>query len=336
MNFSLPLKTFTRGVIPNGTRHRVKTLWQERKHSAWFARTRMTLGCPELILHFGIGPGDDLLCTVVLHELKKRGGHTLWMMSKHPDLFEDNPDVDQVVPIDPRFREYAWVMGKKWQLLEYARIDFERDQSESPKRHILAELCGRIGIKGTIAMRPYFYLKEEEREKADWAKETIAIQSCGLGGQMQMRNKQWYPERFQAVVDGLKSQFKFVQLGAASDPALEGVVDLRGKTRIRETAALLSHCRLYLGNIGFLMHLARAVECPSVIVFGGREAPWQSGYTCNTNLYSAEPCAPCWLWNKCDHGRICMDRITAAEVISAVEKMTGKTRSHLVVDEFTL
>jgi ADP-heptose:LPS heptosyltransferase len=84
------------------------------------------------------------------------------------------------------------------------------------------------------------------------------------------------------------------------------------------------------------MHLARAVECPSVIIFGGREAPWQSGYTCNTNLYTAEPCAPCWLWNKCDYNRICMDKITAADVILAVDKTASQPRNSLVVDEYIL
>jgi hypothetical protein len=331
-----PLKVFAQGVSLGGARHRAVTLWNSRRHFFWFARTSLTRGCPERILHFGAGPGDDLLCTVVLRELKKRGHKKIWMMSKNPELFENNGDVDQVLPVDYRFREYAWVWGKKWQLLEYARIDVEADKSESPKRHILAELCGRLGIEGQITMRPYFFLKEEERAKAAWARGMIAVQSSGLGGQMAMRNKQWFPERFQDVVNHLKADFKFVQLGSASDPALDGVVDLRGKTSIRETAAVLANCRLNLGNVGFLMHLARAVECPSVIIFGGREAPWQSGYSCNINLYSAVPCAPCWLWNKCDFNRTCMDKITGDNVIEAVRQVAARARNPLAVDEFKL
>jgi ADP-heptose:LPS heptosyltransferase len=336
MNLSVSSNNFAQRSPFEGIRHRLTTLWDSRNHCLWFAQTALTRGCPERILHFGIGPGDDLLCTVVMRELRKRGQKKIWMMTKNPELFEHNPDVDEVVPIDYRFREYAWVRGKKWHVLEYSRIDVEKDQSEPPQRHILAELCGRMGVQGEITMRPYFQLTDEERTKTAWAQETIAIQSSGLGGQMLMRNKQWFPERFQAVVDRLKAQFKFVQVGSANDPALEGVTDLRGKTGIRESAAVLASCRLFLGNVGFLMHLARAVECPSVIIFGGREAPWQSGYSCNLNLYSAVPCAPCWLWNKCDYNRMCMDNISADNVIQAVEQLTGRARNPLAVDQFTL
>jgi len=123
---------------------------------------------------------------------------------------------------------------------------------------------------------------------------------------------------------------------AASDPLLADVIDLRGKTNIRESAAVLANCRLLIGTVGFLMHLARATECPAVIIFGGREAPWQSGYGCNTNLYSAVPCAPCWLWNKCDHNRLCMENITAQEVILAAEQITSRERNPLKVDFFQL
>ena len=331
-----PLKTVIRRFLSDAAYHRAATLWHSRKHYAWFTQTGLTRGWPERILFFGGGPGDDLLCTVVLRELRKRGQKKTWMMSKQPELFENNSDVDQIVPIDYRFRDYAWILGKKWHLLEYARIDVEKDKSESPKRHILAELCGRLEIKGEIMMRPYFHLKEEERAKASWARDMVAIQSSGLGGQMAMRNKQWFPERFQDVVNSLKGNLKFVQLGSASDPALDDVVDLRGKTDIRETAAILANCRLNLGNVGFLMHLARAVECPSVIIFGGREAPWQSGYSCNINLYSGVPCAPCWLWNKCDYNRICMNQITANNVINAIEQTPSRMRNPLAVDEFKI
>jgi ADP-heptose:LPS heptosyltransferase len=334
------LKRAAKIFIPNAAYNRTAASWRYCRNFfrrwLWIAKTWFKMGMPETMFHFGIGPGDDLLCTVVLRELKKRGRKKMWMMSKNPGLFEKNSDLDQVVPIDERFWDYTTRFKKKWQLLQYSRVDVEKDMSEPPKRHIIAELCARAEIKGQIALRPYFHLDDAERAKAAWAGDMIAIQSSGLGGQLVMRNKQWFPERFQEVVNALKGDFKFVQLGSASDPALDGVVDLRGKSSLRETAAVLANCRLFLGNVGFLMHLARAVECPSVIIFGGREAPWQSGYSCNINLYSAVPCAPCWLWNKCDYNRFCMDKITAGDVVDAVKQIISQARNPLTVDEFIL
>jgi len=293
-------------------------------------------GRPREMYYFGLAPGDDLLCTAVLRELAARQRKHVWMMSNHPQLFAGNADVAQVVPVDERFHFYTTLRGGKYQRLEYATVDLARDLGVQPSRHIIAELCLRAGVTGTIAVRPYFFPTEAEKAQAAWAGGVIAIQSSGLASKYPMRNKQWFAERFQEVVDGLKKECKFVQLGSPSDPPLDGVVDLRGKTGLRETAAVLANCRLYLGNVGFLMHLARAVECPAVIIYGGREAPWQSGYTCNANLYSAEPCAPCWFWNKCDFNRICMDKISANQVIGAIHDMRARPRNPLAVDSYTI
>ena len=333
MDFAVPLKFAAKDFFHGSPRLRLSVLWQSRKNAAWFVGAGLRHGCPERILHFGIAPGDDLLCTIVARELARRGEKKIWMMSKNAELFQNNTDVEKVVPVDYRFRDYAWVRGKKWQQLEYARMDLKRDMSVPPARHILAELCGRAEISGRVALRPYFFLTDAERASAGWAKGMIAIQSSGLGGQMMMRNKQWFPDRFQEVVGALKNDFKFVQLGSVHDPLLMNVEDRRGKTSIRESAAILANSEMFLGNVGFLMHLARAVDCPSVVIFGGREAPWQSGYPCNENLYTAEPCAPCWLWNKCDFNRVCMEKISAAAVVDAIRKLAARPRRPLTVDE---
>lgn len=331
-----PLKAAARKLIPDAAYHQASAIWRFRGRFTWALKIAMKKGRPETLVYFGISPGDDLLCTAVLHELKNRNHKKIWMMSNYPELFNGNDNVDLVVPAEDRFRDYATLLGGKYQFLQYAAVDTEKDMSVPPARHIIAELCASAKIKGQIALRPYFYLTTAEKESGAWAKGMIAIQSSGLAAKLPMRNKQWFPERFQEVVNHLKNDFQFVQLGSAGDPPLKDVTDLRGKTNIRETAAVLANCRLHIGSVGFLMHLARATECPAVIVFGGREAPWQSGYSCNINLYSAVPCAPCWLWNKCDHERICMDNIMARDAIDAIGKILANQRNPLPVDSLLI
>lgn len=310
--------------------------WRLRGRLIRTLKIGLQYGWPSMLIHFGIAPGDDLLCTAVLRELAVRNHKNIWMMSNHPELFDGNPDAVHVVPFEHRFRDCATLWGAKYYLMQYTTYDHEKDRSASPARHVIAELCVRVGIRGQIALRPYFFLKAAEREKGAWAHGMIAIQSSGLAGKIPILNKQWFPNRFQEVVNHLQGDFKFVQIGSKSDPPLSGVIDLRGKTKIRETAAVLANCRLFTGNVGFLMHLARATECPAVIVFGGREAPHQSGYKCNINLYSAVPCAPCWLWNRCDRDRVCMKNISADDVIQAIERLAGRPCNPLEVDQFTL
>lgn len=287
----------------------------------------LTHGYPDHIFYFGLAPGDDLLCTTVLHELQKRSSRKIWMISNHPELFQGMGDATRILP--PTLRSDSL---RRYRHLEYARYRSETDRSDPPARHIIAELCAKAGITGKVALRPYLHLTAAEKADGQWAAGKIVIQSSGLGGKFQMKNKQWPAERFQAVVDALRDEIDFVQIGSASDPLLAHVQDLRGKTTIREAASFLSNARLYVGNAGFLMHAARAVECPSVIIFGGREAPWQSGYPANENLYTALPCSPCWLWNKCDYDRKCMNEISAQDVVRAVQTKLNQPRGPLPVD----
>jgi len=72
------------------------------------------------------------------------------------------------------------------------------------------------------------------------------------------------------------------------------------------------------------MHLARAVDCRGVIVYGGRENPSVSGYECNENLMGKTPCSPCWQRNRCDYDRECMRIISASQVIDAVLLQLGR------------
>jgi hypothetical protein len=166
------------------------------------------------------------------------------------------------------------------------------------------------GIKGRVSLRPYVFLTDRERESGKLgSRPQIVMQTSNLGAKYPMRNKLWPPERFQIVADALNKDFEIIQLGLLGDPLLNGATDLRGKTSVREAAAILASSHLFLGLVTGMMHLARAVDCRSVIIYGGREHPWQSGYGANENLFWIGACAPCWLRNDCDFERICMQEI---------------------------
>lgn len=299
------------------------------------------LPVPERFVFFGAAPGDDLLCTIVLRELRRRSDAVTAMVSNFPELFAGNADVDYVLP--PRnshsgdyalisvYRRLAQFRHGDFKQPTYARWD-GKDQSEVPLRHIVTDMCASAGIRGSIAIRPDVVLLDDEKANAAWARGKVVIQSGGMAKRLPMLNKEWVPGRFQEVVDALRGEFEFVQVGVKADPPLRHVVDLRGATSLRETAAVLFQARLFIGLVGFLMHLARAVECPGVIIYGGREAPWQSGYLCNFNIHSALPCAPCWRWNSCEFDRKCMTDITVDQVVAGVREMLARPRNPLAVE----
>jgi hypothetical protein len=343
-------KILARKLLPDVFYAALQAVWRSARQKAeWIFALAIGLRfillgkrLPSVVLLFGLTPGDDLLCTTVLRELRKRGARSLLMMSNYPDIFKYNDDATYVTPVGSqyhgnprieRFRHFAKIWRRSFRRLEeYAPFDFSRDQSAAPSRHIIAELCANAGIAGPVSVKPNLVLSSAEKEFGAWASGRIVIQSSGRGAKYPMLNKEWYPERFQAVVDSLCDEFDFVQLGSVGDPLLTDVRDLRGATSIRESASILFHAHLYIGTVGFLMHLARAVDCPSVIIFGGREAPWQSGYTCNVNLYTPVPCAPCWRWNTCEFDRRCMREITVDDVVRGVRTILSKPRGALEIE----
>ena len=292
-------------------------------------------GLPDVIIHYGHGIGDDLLCTAILHELRVRNRGVIWMMSNRPELYAGLDSVDRVIPPNNLYRRFAKFWRRDFPELEYSEYD-RVDQSVPPKRHIIAEFCATADISGPVSLRPYLTLTEKEKAQSAWASGRVVIQSSGLAADAPMLNKEWYPERFQEVIDMLRGEFEFVQLGSKYDPPLQQVTDLRGITNLREAAAILHHAKFYIGGVGFLMHLARAVECPSVIVYGGREAPWQSGYICNINLYSPVSCAPCWRWNTCDFNRKCMTDITPQRVLQGVRELLQRPRNPLKTERMEI
>jgi hypothetical protein len=283
------------------------------------ARLLRDHGRPPAVLYFGESPGDDLLATAVLRQWRTVHGTRPWYMTKHRALFDRNPDVALLLDYAPRLAGALTLLGVPRHRLAYHAYDAATDRSRAPEHvHVINLMCAAAGLPPIPDPVPILTL-DAQPERAN----CIAVQSSMRSAAMPIANKEWFVDRMQAVVDDLGRGSEIVQLGAATDPPLANVRDLRGRTTIREAAAVLAGSHLFIGMVGFLMHLARAVGTRSVIVYGGREHPSQSGYGVNTNLFTELPCSPCWYWNRCPYDRECMRRITAADVIAAAREAGG-------------
>lgn len=297
---------------------------------AWSTARVWQHGRPDVSLGFLGGIGDDLLCTAPIDEWLKRGAKRVWFFTRHPELYSHYDQRVQLIPDDPRYQRIAQRLGAPMRALGYSTHDAATDRDTPLEEHLVTAVCRRAGLSGKIALRPRLTLSAaEEIQAAEWA-DCVAVQASGMTALIPMRNKQWRVDRMQEVVDHLRQRNRrVVQIGSASDPALRGVIDRRGRTGLRQSAALLGQARLFIGLAGFLMHLARAVDCPSVIVYGGREPPELTGYSCNGNVAHRPACAPCWQRNRCDFQHVCMESINTSEVIAEVDKRLALPRAAL-------
>jgi len=279
------------------------------------ARGLIRHGRPPRSLLFGpLSLGDDLLCTTVLREGARRG-RRFAMMTDRPELFRGNRDATQVIPIDAHYVAALRRLGAEVVRPYYG-------EAGGP---ILADMCRRAGLTGEIALRPYLELEPGERRTGRRFPRQVAIQSTCLSAALPLPTKEWGAERMAEVARRLGRDFPLIQLGAAGDPPLPVQLDLRGRTTLREAAAIVAAAEVFIGLEGFLTHLARAVDCPAVVVMGGREPPEHAGYACNQNLVGTVACAPCHLRDGCPHGLRCMGAITPTQVVAAVHGLVARS-----------
>jgi ADP-heptose:LPS heptosyltransferase len=297
---------------------------------------RVRHGFPSRFIQGAGRIGDDMMCTAVLRELRKRGKRSLAVITRNPSLFEKNPDVEKIIrQTDSRLNRWG-LAGLPVKQLVHTGYDPARDMDLVPDEHVLVRMLRLGGVTGPVELRPYIYLTEAELTAGRHGENQVAIQSAGAGGPYPIKNREWYPERFQELCAVLRSDVRVVQVGSEKDMKLEGAVDLRGKTSLRQTAAVLANSLVYIGLVGFVMHLARAVDCRSVIIYGGREKPAITGYVANKNLYNQVRCAPCGLRNPCEFNRKCLDMISVDQVVAATADQISRYGTLLEVQTAVL
>jgi heptosyltransferase-1 len=106
------------------------------------------------------------------------------------------------------------------------------------------------------------------------------------------------------------------------------VLDLSGKTSLRELASVLAACDAMVSADTGPMHLAVAVGTPVIALFGSTNPDRTGPYgKRNIVLTSGIACSPCYRKPTCN-GRIdCMKDLTPEAVRRAVEERLGLIRA---------
>lgn len=173
-----------------------------------------------------------------------------------------------------------------------------------PKRgQIMQWVANRMDITGQILAKPEIRLTQYEKDFGKFAAGKIVIK-CGGNGPY----KYLIPKIAQGIIDELRGEYEFLQIGDFDDPVLNGAEQLF-KLNMREFAGILTHARMFVGAIGGMMHLARAVDCPAVILHGCEHDDFY--YPSQRRVFSEHRCMlcaqRCW-WPDKDDERRCPNR----------------------------
>ncbi|PID80936.1 hypothetical protein CSA17_01060 [bacterium DOLJORAL78_65_58] len=100
------------------------------------------------------------------------------------------------------------------------------------------------------------------------------------------------------------------------------LVDLAGRTDLRAVVAVLKGCRLFVGNDSGLMHLAGALQRPTIGIFGSSNPHWTHPLGRRTRVLTPEDfsCRPCYR-KTCNQPRFCLETVQATEVLAVAHAL---------------
>jgi ADP-heptose:LPS heptosyltransferase len=261
----------------------------------------------KLILKCGLSPGDIVMLTAAVRDLHHRypGKFLTDVRTLCPDLWENNPRITTLCDDDPEAEQIECT---------YPLIN----QSNRAPYHCLHGFIDFFNHRLGLNMKPTSFKGDihlSAQEKT-WHSQVYEVTGENMpfwivvaGGKYDLTIKWWQRSRYQEVVNHFRGKIQYVQVGNRGHhhPRLDGVIDLRGQTSLRELVRLVYHSQGVVCSVTALMHFAAAVETkrgqppnrPCVVIAGGREPTHWEAYPHHQFIHTlgALPCCArggCW------------------------------------------
>jgi ADP-heptose:LPS heptosyltransferase len=276
----------------------------------------------------GGGFGDVLLTTPILKALKQ----------KYPDseltfvTDQSGYTVLKGLPYIDDYLLYKGLYNVQHLKLEGFDLEFSLMYEKRPNCHILDAYASQADValidkKPEIALLQSHYDTAEQWMDFEQMKEKDLLIGIHRGPTWPCRA--WHPLKFKAVADYLKEKYHAVIAEFSGEPGfgMDLGIDLTGKTSIRQTAAILKRCSLLICIDSFLLHLASAVETPTVAIFGCTDPLYRLPFNdISIGVQTSGDCRSCYHDGKyktcctCYRDRIyCMEEVSVEDVTSAAD-----------------
>ena len=243
-------------------------------------------------------PGDALISANVIRCIKEQYPELrINCITPHPELIRLDPHIDS---INQKEAFYSFD-STYWELI------VRKEKSQNIIEHNML----RLGIE-QYDYKADYYLGEEEKEWAKHKTSQFDKPILAICTKSKEPVKNWSISNWLELIENLKSNFSIIQLGDNREPSFENVHRYGGKLSMRESAAILSKAKYFIGPDSLLMHIANGLNIPSTIIFGGSRPVGCFGYSENINLSSTPECSPCWIhegYESCGHDFMCMNLI---------------------------
>tara|TARA_B100000131_G_scaffold315009_1_gene352748 strand:- start:4160 stop:6163 length:2004 start_codon:yes stop_codon:yes gene_type:complete len=284
------------------------------------------------------GIGDVLMITPGIRALKKKypkltitvavDRHRTWDDSYY-HLLKTAPFIDHI--IDARYVDRS----KYDKVIDISSVCMPYEKKGLPNRNRIDLFARHMGINFLENELPFL---EVEFEEYVWARSIIVKNRKSLKSPVvcfapssndDMRS--WKKDKARQFVELIKQRHPQILLIVFDRhdylEGMDGFLDMRD-TSVRQMAALIQQCHVYVGPDSGPMHIAGCLEKESVVLFGSippeaRVGPYKRHLPVKTDELS---CLGCW-YGPCPYNVACMDKIDASLVLGkAIGKMTSKAK----------
>jgi ADP-heptose:LPS heptosyltransferase len=234
------------------------------------------------------GIGDSLFLTPVLPLIKTQLFCHIQVNTKYPDLFENNPYVDAIGVNQSD--------GMYWSYPDPIHC------KEPSQHHILSVWEGakkELGLsEEKPELKPEIYIDLPDKRE-------------GIGIQVIHKN-QWHAKKVWPYFDKLAEDYEPI-------PKLKS---------LRELIRKIASYKLVVCAEGGISHIAKAVDTPAIVIFGGWSNPEWNGYEDQLNVVNKVDCSYCYNSYPCKCDFKCMKEIcpkTVKNLISEAVVCSGMT-----------
>ena len=209
---------------------------------------------------------------------------------------------------------------------------YEKDRYEADA------LCGLLAPLGITAHadRLAYGIAPEERQAADDYLKAAGVDSTRPLGLIApgsgWSGKNWLPERFNAIAEHLMHA-RGCQVAWVGSRAEAGLLpsnlgpafNWMGKTPLPLLAAVMARAHVFIGNDGGLLHLAAAVDVPTVSIWGPTSpGKWGPKGPRHRQIRKVTRCEGCIYWDyreTCRRNHACMQAVAVTDVQAAIAEV---------------
>lgn len=256
--------------------------------------------------------GDVLLTTPIIRELKKKfSGSILVYETDCPDVLKNNPYVDRTEKYVSKPDEYDIVLDPRYEK------EMDKNAIDTMARQCDVTLSNK---------KLEIYLTDDQ---INWAKNKIdANKRCiAFHTGRAWKSKEWQIDKFRQVIKHyVDNGYNIIETGNRDTRHTGLGMDFRGCS-IKQTAALIKECCVFVGIDSGCAHLAKAVGTPACVIYGSVDpsSPRSDAIEYPVKIEDLE-CKNCRgrtsaEWVECDKPEVyCLTRITPEMVIETIDR----------------